>query len=110
MNSIDYFDVIKIYELFCKSQLSLCCGLLKPKTWLTSTVSIIFAIGSSKFFSFIVVLCSTCDGATPYNIEAIIVNRNINILGYSSLKLEIIVVRLWIYEEALLDWPRLYAL
>jgi hypothetical protein len=80
VDSINYFDVIKIYELFGKCQLCLCGGLLEPLARLTPTVSIITAISSRKLLRVSVVLSSTCDCPAPYNVEAIIIYGNINIL------------------------------
>jgi hypothetical protein len=109
VNSINYFDVIKIYELFGECQLGLSGRLLKALARFAPTVSVISAISCSKLLCVTVVLSSTCDCATPYNIEAIIINWNINILGSASLELEILVIGHWVHEKALLDWPRLYA-
>ncbi len=79
MDSINYFDVIKIYELFGECQLSLCGGLLEPLARLTPTVSIITAISSRKLLRVSVELSSPCDCTAPNDIEAIIIYGNINI-------------------------------
>jgi hypothetical protein len=109
VHSINYFDVIKIYELFGECQLGLSGGLLKALARFAPTVSVISAISCSKLLCVTVVLSSTCDCTAPYNIEAIIINGNINILGSASLELEILVIGHWIHEKALPDWACLYA-
>lgn len=85
MNSINYFNVIEINELFGKSKLSLSRWLLESLAWLAVTIAIVSTISSGKLLCLIVVLCSSSDSATPYYIKAIIIDWDIDIIGCSGL-------------------------
>lgn len=110
MNSINYFDVIEINELFGEGQLSLCCWLLESLTWLAITIAIVSTISSTELLCLVIVLSSSSDSTTPYDVKTVVIYGNVNILGCPSVQLEIIIIRLGIDEEALLNRASLDAL
>ncbi len=85
MNSIYYFDVIEINELFGKSKLSLSRWLLESLARLAVTIAIVTTISRCKLLCLIVVLCSSSDSATPYYIKAVVIDWDIDIVGCSGL-------------------------
>jgi len=113
MDSINNLYVIKVYELLSKSQLCLSSWLHKTLAWLASTCTIIPTICCLKLLSNIAILSSASDSTTPYDIKAIFINRNIDILGRP--RIQHIIIYSWlinwlrINEEALVNGPCLNA-
>jgi hypothetical protein len=79
VHTIDDLNIVKIYELLCEGKFSLGSRLLEALTGLAISCSIIATVSCCELFGLVVVLGTTSDCTTPYNVKAVVIDGNFDI-------------------------------
>ena len=103
VDTVDDFYIVEIDILFGKSHFRLSCRLHETLGGLAITDAIVATVSSTTVLAIGIASSSTCDCPAPYDVKAIIINRNVDVFLLSLLDFEDLIVRCKILEEALGD-------